>query len=69
MKPNKKEHQNVDASVLLRQANKILTRGNMEKKCGAETEGKVIQRLHHLRINCIYSHQTWTALWMPGSAC
>jgi hypothetical protein len=69
MKPKKKEDQNVDASVLFRRANKILTRGNMETKCGAETEGKVIQRLTHLGIHPIYSHQTWTLLWMPGSAC
>ena len=38
-----KEDQRVDASVLLRQGNKILTEGNMETKCGAETEGKAIQ--------------------------
>jgi hypothetical protein len=28
-----------------RRVNKILTGGNMETKCGAETEGKAIQRL------------------------
>jgi hypothetical protein len=38
MKPKKKEDQNVDASVLLRKVSKILTGGNMETKCGAETE-------------------------------
>jgi hypothetical protein len=32
----------------LGRGNKIITGGNMETKCGAETEGKVIQRLHHL---------------------
>jgi hypothetical protein len=48
MKPKKKEDQNVDASVLLRRENKILTKGNMETKCRAETEGKAIQRLPHL---------------------
>jgi hypothetical protein len=41
-KPKKKEDQNVDASVLLRRENKILTGGNMETKCGVETEGKAI---------------------------
>ena len=41
----------------------------METKCGAETEGKTIQRLPHLGINFIYSHQTQILLWMPGSAC
>ena len=48
MKLKKKKDQNVDASVLLRRVNKILTGGNMETKCGAETEGKAIQRLSHL---------------------
>ena len=38
MKPKKKEDQSVDASVLLRRGNKILTGGNMKTKCGAETE-------------------------------
>ena len=51
MKPKKKEDQNVDASVLLRSMNKILTGGNMETK----TEGKAIQRLSHLGIHSIYS--------------
>jgi hypothetical protein len=69
MKPKKKEDQNVDVSVLLRRENKILTGGNMETTCGAETEGKVIQRLPHLGIHPIYSHQTWTLLWMLKSAC
>jgi hypothetical protein len=48
----------VDASVLFRRVNKILAEGNMETKCGTETEGKVIQRLPHLWIHPIYSHQT-----------
>ena len=68
MKP-KKEDQNVGASVLLRRVNKILTGGNMESKCGAETERKAIQRLPHLGIHPIYRHQTWKVLWMLGSAC
>jgi hypothetical protein len=37
MKLKKKEDQSVGASVLLRRGNKILTGGNMEAKCGAET--------------------------------
>jgi hypothetical protein len=41
------------ASVLLRWGNKILTGGNMETKCEAETEGKAIQRLPHLQIHPI----------------
>jgi hypothetical protein len=58
MKPKKKEDQNVDASVLFRKVNKILTGGNMETKYGAETEEKAILRLPHLGIHPIYSHQT-----------
>jgi hypothetical protein len=42
---------------------------NMEIKCGAETEGKVIQSLPHLGIHPIYNHQTGTMLWIPISAC
>jgi hypothetical protein len=37
MKPKKKEDQIVDASVLLRRGNNIVTGGNMETKCGTET--------------------------------
>ena len=40
MKLKKKEDQSVDASVLLRRGNKILIGGNLERKSGAETEGK-----------------------------
>ena len=69
MKLKKKEDQTVDASVLLRRGNKILTGENMETKCGIETEGKVIQRLPHLQIQPMYSYQTQTLLWMPRSAC
>jgi hypothetical protein len=69
MKSKKEEDQNVDASVLFRRVNKILTGGNMEAKCGAETEGKAIQRLPHLGIHPIYSHQTQTLLWTLGNAC
>jgi hypothetical protein len=68
MKPKKKEDQNVDASILLRRENKIFTRGNMDTKCGVETDGKAIQRLPHLGIHPIYSHQTQTLLQMPGNA-
>jgi hypothetical protein len=40
MKPKKKEDQTVDASLLLRRGNKILTGGNMETKYGTETKRK-----------------------------
>jgi hypothetical protein len=68
MKSKKKEDKNGDASVMFRRVNKILTGGNIEKKCGAVTEGKAIQRLTHLGIYPIYSQQTMKLLWMPGSA-
>jgi hypothetical protein len=69
IKPKRKEDQNVDASVLLRRVNKILTEVNIETTCGTEIKGKAIQRLHHLGIHPIYSHQTQMLLWMPESAC
>jgi hypothetical protein len=53
----KKEDQSVDASVLPRRGNKILIVGNIKTKCGAETEGKAMQRLPHLGIHPIYSQQ------------
>jgi hypothetical protein len=65
MQLKKKEDQSVDASLLLRRGNKILTGGNMETMC----EGKAIQRLPHLGIHPTYSYQTQTLLWMPRSAC
>jgi hypothetical protein len=68
MKLKKKKDQSVDASVLLRRENKILTGGNMEIKHGSESEGKVIQRQPHLGIHPIYNQQTKTLLWMPTSA-
>jgi len=40
MKLKKKKDQSVDALILLRRGNKIITGGNIETKCGAETEGK-----------------------------
>jgi hypothetical protein len=69
MKLKKKEDQGVDDLVLLRRGNKIFTGGKAETKCGAETERKAIQRLPHLGIHPIYSHQTQVLLWMPSSAC
>jgi hypothetical protein len=69
MKLKKKEDQSVGASVLLRNGNKILMGANMETKCRAKTEGKVIQRLSHLGNHPRYSHQTPTLLWMLKNAC
>ena len=68
MKLKKKEDQSVDTSVLLRRWNKMPMGGDTETKCGAETEGQVIQRLPHLGIHPIYSHQTQILLWMPTRA-
>jgi hypothetical protein len=58
MKLKKKEGQSVHASVIIRMGSKILTRGNMERKCRAETEGKAIQKLSHLEIHPLIIHQT-----------
>ena len=69
MKLKKKENQSMDASVLLRRVNKILTGGNLETKCGAETEGKAIQRLPHLGIHPIYNEHRQTQLWIPRNSC
>jgi hypothetical protein len=69
MNLKKKEGQSVGALVLLRRSNKILRGANMDTNCGAETERKAIQRLPHLGIHPIYSHQTQTLLWMARSAC
>jgi hypothetical protein len=68
VKLKKKEDQSVDASVLLRRGNKILTGANKETKYGANTEGKPIQRLPHLRLHPMYRHQIQTLLWVPRSA-
>jgi hypothetical protein len=61
----KKEDQSVDILILLSRGNNIPIEG--VTKCGAETEGMTIQRLPHLGIHPIYSHQTQTLLWMPRS--
>jgi hypothetical protein len=53
MKFKKKEDQSVDTLVLLRRGNKIPMGGVTETKCGAETEGKAIQRLLQLGIHLI----------------
>jgi hypothetical protein len=68
MNLKKKEDQSVDASILPKTKNKMLIGGDMETKCGAETEGKAIQRLPHLGIHPIYKHQTQTLLQMSRSS-
>jgi hypothetical protein len=47
----------------------FLSKGNVGTESGTETEGKAIQKLPHLGIHPIYSHQTQTLLLMPKSAC
>jgi hypothetical protein len=69
MKLKKKEDQSVDISVLLRRGNKITMGGGTETKCGAETEGKAIQRLPHLGIHHHIQLPKQTLLWMATSAC
>jgi hypothetical protein len=56
MKVKKKEDQSVDNSIFLRRGNKIPMGGDTETNCGAEAEGKTIQRLSHLGIYHIYCH-------------
>jgi hypothetical protein len=69
MKLKKKEDQSVDTMVLPRRGNKIPMGGVTVTKCGAQTEGNAIQRLSHLGIHPIYTHQTQTLLWIPRSTC
>ena len=45
---------------LLKRGNKIPMEGDI--KCGAQTEGKTIQKLPHLGIHPIYSYETQTLL-------
>jgi hypothetical protein len=72
MKLKKKEDQSVDTSstsTKCRMGNKIPMEGVTETKFGAETEGRTIQRLPHLGIHPINSHQTQTLLHMPARFC
>jgi hypothetical protein len=69
MKLKKKEDQSVDTSFLLRMGNKIPMEGVTETKFGAEREGRTMQRLSHLGIHPINSHQTQTLLHMPARFC
>jgi hypothetical protein len=43
--------------------------GVTETKYEAETEAMTIQRLLHLEIQPINSHQNQTLLWIPTRAC
>lgn len=68
MELKKKEEQSVDTSVSLRRGNKLFSIGNTETKGVAETEGEGIQRLPHLLIHPICSHQTQTLFWIARIA-
>jgi hypothetical protein len=69
MKLKNKEDQSMDTSVLLRRGNKRCMEGVTETECRAETRRKAIQKLPHLGIHPIYSHQTQTLILMPVGAC
>jgi hypothetical protein len=69
MKLKKKEGQSVDTLLLLRMENKIPMEGVTETKFGAETEGRIIQRLPHPGIYPINNLQTQTLLHIPTSFC
>jgi hypothetical protein len=59
----------VDTLFLLRIGNKIPMEGVTETKFGAEREERIIQRLPHLGMHPINSHQTQTLLHMPEIFC
>ena len=70
MKLKKKEKQSMNSLFLLRRGYKIPTGRDTVTKCGAENEGKTIQRLPLPRvIHTIHSYKTQTLLWMPIRAC
>jgi hypothetical protein len=69
MKLKKKEDQSVDTLFFLRMGNKIPMEGVAVTKFGAETEGRTIQRLLHLGIHLIISHQTQTLKHMAARFC
>ena len=59
----------VDTSFLLRIGNKIPMKGVTETKFGDKMKGWTIQRIPHLGIHPIISHQTQTLLHMPERFC
>jgi hypothetical protein len=65
-KIKKKEDQRVDTSFLLRIGNKIPMEGDTETKFRAKAKEWTIQRLTHLGIHPMISHQTQTLLHMPS---
>ena len=69
MKLKKNEDQSVDTLPLLRIQNKTPMEGVTETKFGAETEGRIMQRLLYPGIHTIISHQTQTLLHKPARFC
>jgi hypothetical protein len=69
MKLKKNEDESVDTSLLLRIENKTPMEGVTETKFGAEMKGWTIQRLPHLGIHPITSHQMQTLLHTPARFC
>jgi hypothetical protein len=69
MKIKKREDQWADTSFLLRIGNKIPMKEVTETKFRDKTKGWTIQRLPHLGIHPIISHQTQTLLNMPERFC
>jgi hypothetical protein len=68
-KKMKKEDQHVNTAFLPRIGNKISMEGVAEMKFGAKKKGWTIQRLPHLGVYPIISHQMQTLLHMPTRFC
>jgi hypothetical protein len=66
MKLKKNKDQSVDTSLLLRIGNKTPREGVIEIKFGAEMKGWTLQRLPHLGVHPIISHQMQTLLHMSA---
>jgi hypothetical protein len=64
MRLKKKEDQSEDISFLLRMGNKIPMEGVTETKIGAEMQWRASNRLCHLGIHPVNSHQIQTLLHM-----
>jgi hypothetical protein len=69
MKLKKKQYQSVDTSPFLKIGEKTPIEGVIETKFGAEMKGWTIQRLPHLGVHPIISHQMQILLHMPARFC
>jgi hypothetical protein len=68
-KIKEREDQWVNTSFLLRIGNKIPMKEVTKTKFGAKMKGWTMQRLLHLGLHPIISHQTQTLLHMPARFC